>query len=532
MLLRSESNDAPFLNGDESSRRRRSSRRWFVCVTVVLLVCVPSSAVGDRWSDERAEGRRAREELRETALADRAARAGHAQAQIAALFDRIANGGIVIAGDDLWQLLAGLSRLSPDHLGDLPKRLREMNVKAEVSDAAGQQALAATRAAVTDRPWELLRKSVEAGNVALATDFLWEVLYFDPDYQPIRSALGQQKVNPDKVQELATVKITGELVEKMPEIADLHPNRHWFSAFDADRLKEGYWWDTRYGWIDAHYPDRYEKGYVYDLQRTQWAMLDDANAYHARPGRDWQVRTEHLLVMGTARLESLVQVATQLEALYDAIFTAFPSFFSDSRRVDVMRYALGLAEHEPFEVWVYATHAEYVQRANAVGWSGGIFNPSTGKAYFFGGPSQTMYHEFTHQVLHVLTGGNRSPSWLTEGIAVYTQSVTFGLRGASFPGAARDGSWSIDELFKLRRGDDWYRAVETAQRKHGPSPYGPSGSLVTFAMRHADGTLRSDFVDYLRDSYRGRTGSREVWDYLGMSQPQFKEAHARWLGEK
>ena len=160
----------------------------------------------------------------------------------------------------------------------------------------------------------------------LATQFLWEVLYFDPDHGPIRKALGQQKVNTDKVQGLQTLRIAGKLARLTPEIAELHPNRYWFSRFDAARLKQGFWWDPRFGWIDARYPERYEKGYVYDLQRREWMSLQDANAIHSVPGRDWQIRTEHLNIQGTASLENLVQVANQLEALYDAIFTAMPNF--------------------------------------------------------------------------------------------------------------------------------------------------------------------------------------------------------------
>ncbi len=488
-----------------------------------------SNAAADRWIEQRAAARRERVELYKTADEDRQARADHAHTEIAALFEKVGAGQVVIAKDDLWQLLAGLGRLSPEHLGDLPEQLGTLDVQVTKSNPAGLKALTATRKSITARPWELLRKSVEAGNVELATAFLWEVLYFDPDYAPIRKALGQKKVDPKQVEGLRTAQIGGRLAERMPQIKPLHPNRYWFSPFDAARLKQGYWWDERFGWIIAEHADRYEKGFVYDLQRKQWSTMEDANAYHARPGRDWQVRTEHLLISGTADLQKLVKVANRLEAMYDEIFTTFPNFFSNSRRVDVMRYALGLAEHEPFKVWVYATREEYIQRADAVEWSGGVFNPSTEEAYFYGGPSQTMYHEFTHQVLHVMTGNNRSPTWLTEGIAVYAQTIKFGARGAWFPGARPNNSWSLDELFKLRRGDDWYRAVETAQRKNRSSPYGPSGSLVTFVMKMEDGHLRTDFIDYLRDNYRGQAGTRDLWDYLGMSEQAFRQAYARWV---
>jgi hypothetical protein len=490
-------------------------------VAVLFVLAAPAGASADTWQSQRSEARQDRAELRRAADEDQEARARHAEEALSSLFGRVESGEVVVARAELWQLLAGLGRLSPEHLGDLPERLRGMNVAAERSDAMGNSALAATRSSITERPWKLLQRSVEAGQIRLATDYLWEILYFDPDFQPIRRALGHQKVKPDKVKGLRTDQIIGDLADRMPEIQHLHPDRYWFSPFDAARLKQGLWWDDRFGWIDANHPDRYKQGYLFDLQRKKWTTLDEANTYHSKPGRDWQVRTEHMLITGTAELEKLVQVADHLEALYAEVFRTFSAFFTDSRRVDAMRYALGLAEHDPLKVWVYASHDEYVSRADAVGWSGGVFKRSNGEAYFYGGPSTTMYHEFTHQILHVMTGQNSAPSWLAEGIAVYAQTVTFEMQGASFPGASPDGAWSIDDIMALRKGDDWYRAYETAKKNGRP----------TFSMQVADSSHQTDFIDFLRDSYRGRAGKRAVWDYMGMSEQSYQQAYARWLGQ-
>lgn len=508
--------------------------QW-VCITVLVIGGItihPDAVSGATWDDRRAEARRERAALKETAAEDRGVRAGHAQAVISGLLSEVEAGTVVVASEDLWQLVAGLGRLDPDAVGPLAKRLRRLEADPDESNAEGAKALSDARASITERPWELLRRSVEVGNVPLATEFMWEVLYFDPDYGPIRKALGQKRVNPELVDGLSSMpKIMGALVEDVPEIERLHPNRYWFSPFDAARLKQGLVWDEKLGWVDTRHPDRYERGGVYDLQRKRWTTLAEANDYHSRPGRDWIVQTEHLMIKGTAELEVLAQVASRLEDLYDGVFVTFPNFFADSRRVDVMRSALGLAEHKPLKVWVYATADEYHQRADAVGWSGGIFRPSNETAYFYGRPAPVMYHEFTHQILHVMTGGNRSPAWLTEGVAMYTQTVRFDLRGASFMGWPADASWSLDELFKLRGGDDWYRAMERIRRKGLRSPYGPSGSVVTFVMQLDDGLYRADFTDYLRDSYRGKAGTRELWDYMGLSERVFREKYGAWVRE-
>ncbi len=503
--------------------------RHTVSLCLLLVLVSSGRALGDRWTDQRAAMRRDRVQLQQQADEDREARAANARQQVQTLIDKVKAGEVKVAKDELWQLVAGLCYLSPDSMGDLPKQVRALEGAGDETDKAGELALAQTKEAVTARPWELLQSASNIGYIGLASDFMWEVLYFDPDYEPIRRALGQKKIDPELVENLQLSEITGKLIEQVPELREHHPNRYWFSAFDAARIREGLWWDDRYGWMLAKFPQRYEKGYVYDLQRKMWTTLDEANAYHSKPGKDWQVQTEHLLIQGTADLQTLVTVADQLEAMYDEIFVTFAQFFTNSRRLDAMRFAFGLAEHQPLKVWVYATHDEYVKRANAVGWSGGVFRQSNGTAYFFGKPSQTMYHEFTHQVLHVMTGKNNSPTWLTEGVAVYAQTVRFDMRGAQFPGARPNDRWSVDQMMRLRSGKDWYRAVENAKRDGLDSPYGSCGSLVTFAMQYQDGLLQADFIDFLRDSYRQGTGKWAIWDYMGMGEPQFKYEYAKWL---
>lgn len=496
--------------------------------TIAAFLLLTPSVQADAWQNRRAQMRDQRNDLRNAADEDRQARAATARQAIATLVDEVEAGKVQVQTEAIWQLLAGLGRLSEAHLGDLPERVRSLDV-ADESDTAGQQTLARVHKTVTQRPWDLLQRAVRLGHVSLACDFMWEILFFDPDFEPIRKTLGQRKVNTDRVKGLPLAAvIDGPLARRMPEVRALHPNRYWFSRFDAARLQQGLWWDSRFGWIVAEHYDRYERGYVFDLQRKQWTSLAEANAFHAKHGEDWVIRTEHLLIHGTADLQTLATVADHLESLYDEIFRAFPGFFSHSRRMDALQLALGLAEHEPLEIWVYRDRQEYLQRADAVAWSGGIFRPTDNTAHFYGRPTTVMYHEFTHQVLHVLTSRNRSPSWLTEGIAMYTETVTFGIHGAQFRGGQPEGSWSVEELLRLRDGKDWYRAVETAERENRRSPYGASGSLVTFCMNAFDGRLKADFVDYLRDSYRGQTQGRQVWDYMGLSEADFIPAYQKW----
>ena len=79
-------------------------------------------------------------------------------------------------------------------------------------------------------------------------------------------------------------------------------------------------WSPQLGWANPAYPDRYDRGGVFDLQQRKWVTLQSANAYHSRPERAWEVRTEHLIIRGTADLAVLADAATQLNAFRREIF--------------------------------------------------------------------------------------------------------------------------------------------------------------------------------------------------------------------
>ncbi len=507
-----------------------TKRFHFIVAGLALALGLAGSAQAGPWEQQRAEQRRQRQELSELAAQDLQKRAESAAAVIDKMLSRVESGELKANRADLWHLVAGLARLSPEHLGDLPLRVRGLSDDHVGADPAWPAALQQAREQLTARPWELLQRAADVGSVELAADFMWEVLYFDPDFEAIRKALGQVKVEPellDKAMPPAPNR-TGRGQDQIPEIANYDPDRYWLTAFNAARLREGFIWTPAYGWAMAQYPQRYRDGYVYDLDRRKWTTMDEANQYHSRTGHDWVVPTQHIELHGSADLQILADAATKLEALYREIFRVFAGFFSDSRRVDALRLALGLGDHPPLKIWLYRDHDEYVRRSGAVEWSGGVFNSGNGVAYFYGRANDTMFHEFTHQVLQVMTGRNGSPAWLTEGIATYTMTVRFDLGRAVIPGMPYEANIALNDLLEINSNKAWYRAVEQAMRQRSNSPYQAAGSLCTFCMNGEDGRFRSDFVDFLRDSYRGAARNYKVWDYLGISQQDFAQQYAQW----
>ena len=484
---------------------------------------------------QRAEARAQRQLLVQQAHDDAQARGEQARAAVDTLIKRVEDGELTADFEDLAQLMAGLGRLDKNLLGDLPGRLTALTdaqAPAELSrpaQAAWTAALGEAQAAATDRPVELMRKAAGAGEVTLAAELMWEALWFDPDQPVIRKALKMRQLNA-KMQDRATLDRSGPRKAVTAEGLDYErfdPNRTWFTAFAADRLKGGLVWDPGLGWVKPADKAKYARGGVYDLQRRGWFMVPEANAFHAQPGRPWEIRTEHLLIRGTADLAIMADAGTQLEAFHREIFGIYAGFFSGSNRLDVLRLALGLVDSKPLEIWIYRDREQYLSETNAPVWAGGHFSPATGKAYFFGRVNPTMFHEFTHQILQVFAGKNDAPAWLVEGIAVYTQTATFDRGRVVIPGARPSRALSVDDLMKLKTNAAWHAYHGGGGRQ---SAYPDAGSLVTYGMNAEDGRFRADLIDFVRDSYFGRTRGAALWDYLGLSEKEFLRGYEAWRG--
>ncbi|MBB6428705.1 hypothetical protein [Algisphaera agarilytica] len=500
-------------------------------VLLALFVCtlITPLARADAWFEQREKLRTQRAEFIEQLQASRVERAEAANARIMEFLDLIDEKNWKIDERALWGMCAGVFRLDRNHVRDIPRRIDEITEDQAVSgrekpDRAFEAALKQARKDLTEPSYDLLRRAESVGEVQAAVELMREVLCFDPDHKAIRRALGQVKLSDKVMEKINRIDETTTTDNTLEKLLRFDADLYWVSKFEAERMKAGLIWNPDRGWMPAKHADRYDKGFVFSLRRKEWMSLADANSYHSRAGRDWEIRTEHLDVRGSTDLESISQVATQLEMMYDEIFYVYALFFAEGGKYDPLQLALGLVEHPPMKVWVYRDHAEYVNRADAVSWSGGIFRPSNGTCYFYGGPSETMFHEFTHQVLHVMTEKNDAPVWLTEAIAQYTETAVFHEDRMLFRGAAYYGHLPLDELFGLKDGNQWYRHVESDR----PSAYAEAGSVATFCMQAQDGRFRADFIDYVRDAYRGKDRNRTVWDYLGLSYEEFRVAYHRW----
>lgn len=489
---------------------------WF---SAVFSPCHAATAHDARWFQARAELRKNMEAFRKGEKADQIVRAKKAADTLAKLIAAAGKARCAGQDNDLRQLVDGMKRLDPDLAENLQASLAALPAEPVESD---RKTLSNWKSLFQDRRNVLLaptRKLTEDACQACVPDVVHrtvrQYLGFWPDCDLLLTNMGKTKVR-----------------------------GVWYGPRSAELAKAGAVWDLKLGWISANEKDRprYNNGEFFDLQTKKWTTLDEANRLHSELTNPWIIQTEHLELRGTAPLTVLVQVATQLELFYDQIFAAYASFFVGGKQktnAGDLKLILGMGTYPRLVVMVFKDKAQYhAALPEAPSWSAGLFNPNKGSSYFFAvGPLisyDVMFHEFTHQTLHQYTGGNSAPVWLVEGIAVYTQSPAW-----------IDGDLVLGRLSSNLRLLGWTRE-HAAGKVMSPTAlmgltttaawgagevdqhYSAAGALTSFCMEAEERRYRADFVDFLRDSYRGSTNNHTIWEYLGFTHDAFLATFETW----
>lgn len=469
-----------------------------------------------KWADDRAALRKGRAELRAGAEASRVERAGKA-AKIGLELVAKAKDLRVPGQDALFTRLAAfIDRLDPTQVADFTaavKALPPEPATADVKPAREWTTWLSSRRAALTKPTEVLaQKAIGVKVYDIAHECLMDVLTFDPDNATRSGALGMTKVDD-----------------------------RWYGPKDLVLVKAGLRWDDKLGWImakDAKDAARYAAGEYYDLQAKRWTTLTDADAAHSTLEQGWVIQTEHLEIRGNAQLTALVQSANKLEQFYQQIFANYCGFFATGRNPgDDVRLIFGVLDHPRLRISIARNREDYKKSLPDgidAGWSAGMWVPSADSTFFFAGPADLMFHEFTHQILDKFMHGNRAPVWVTEGSAVYTQSPTYE-KGELVLGITEKNRQVMQFLLQRRTGKamslDTLFALDHASWRAAADPqaqYSAAGAVVQFCMEADHRKYRGDFIDFLRDSYLGETGGHPVWEYLGMSRADFNAAFEKW----
>lgn len=468
-----------------------------------------------KWRNLRQQQRQERLEFREILAKDQGRRAQDAEKQLLGLIAKAGATPAAAQVADLQDMLRGIRHLDPPRGEALSGRL-PAEAGPDLAPAALRTWATTVRNAerVIIRPLEnLFNKAVVAGYPSLAYTVAREVLAFEPEHAEFHRIMGETMVD-----------------------------GRWYGSHEMEMVKAGLRWDGERGWIVAKDLARYEKGEYFDITRRSWVPFDTLQARHRDLQDPWVLRTEHLIVRGTADLKDLVRVADRLEAFHEQVFAAFSGFFLDPKQHDP-KLLFGTSKQDPLVVNVARDEADYRRSLPAgvdAGWSAGMFVSSVPASFFYAGYEEAIYHEFTHQIFHVFTGMDRAPAWAVEGIAVYSEAPTF-VDGSLRFGDLAQNRKVLGHIFGLFPGKplglESLLAIEdnrawSAATDPGPQ-YGAAGAFATWCMESDDHTHREDFIDFLHDAYRGQLEGRAVWDYLAMSRNQLEQGFTAWLaGER
>ncbi len=328
----------------------------------------------------------------------------------------------------------------------------------------------------------------------------------------------------------------------------------WARPFAVRQLKEGNVNHSVFGWVPAEWVAHLDRGElpaysVRGQKQVRWLPADEANRLRSNWKNPWQIATEHFEILSDAPLNETIEFARRLEAFYDVFFTLLADLVGENLPL-ARRFRspslTGETSYKPHQIYYFATKDEYVAHLTPlagedIGESLGYYNPPRqGKgnraiAYFFrdlGGQlpvTATLYHEVSHQLLFETAGLNAYMKnvgnyWVFEGLGTYFETVmpqpdgtleVGGLVGERL--AAAQQSLADGKFLPL---EEFLRLDQNAfnRRNRILANYQQAEALAVFLMQWNDGTYRDDFLDYVKDAYRGRikrTTGRSLEDRLG-----------------
>jgi len=342
--------------------------------------------------------------------------------------------------------------------------------------------------------FEMGRRAARTNRPGLAFELALTAIQTDPDYEPARRLLGYQKFRD-----------------------------RWRTAFEAKKLRDGFVYSDRFGWLPKAHLSRYEAGERFFNGR--WISVEEDARRHADIQSGWDVESEHYAIRTNLSLEAGVALGVKLERLYRLWRQLFIGYFSTE--ADVAALFEGRNRTKPsvadrHRVVYFRDRDDYNNSLRHlmpnIDVSIGFYFEPARRAYFFADAEdgdRTLYHEATHQLFHESRPvaphvGLRANFWIVEGIALFMES----LRQEN--GYYALGGFDDDRLHAARvrlLRDDFYVplaeftafGMEKFQRDPRIATlYSQAAGLTHFLVFYDNGRYRDALVAYLLAVYEGR----------------------------
>ncbi len=339
--------------------------------------------------------------------------------------------------------------------------------------------------------YDMARRAVRNHREGLAFDLGMAAIQADPDYEPVRRLFGYQKFRDQ-----------------------------WRTAYEVKKLRNGFAWSDRFGWLPKAQLRRYEEGERFSDGR--WISADEDAKRHRDIRNGWEIETEHYAIHTNHSIEAGVALGVKLERLYRLWQQLFVRYFASEADVVALfdgrsRPATRMRHH----VVYFRDRDEFkrfLQDSTPNIDTIGLYRDRPPCAYFFAdkeSDDRTLYHEATHQLFHesrpvAASVGQNANFWIVEGIAMYMESLR-----------QEDGFYVLGGFEDERVHAARYRLLEDkfyvplaefagySRDQFQKDPrittfYSQAAGLANFLIYYDGGRYRDALVAYLVMVYTGR----------------------------
>ena len=254
----------------------------------------------------------------------------------------------------------------------------------------------------------MARRAVRSGRAGLAFELALAAIQADPDYEPARRLFGYQKFRDQ-----------------------------WRTLYEVKKLRAGFVWSDKFGWLPKAYLRRYEEGQRYCDGR--WISADEdaraASRHPLRLGRRDRAlhdphQPQHRGRRGAGR-EARTALSPLAADSSSATTPRRPTWWRCSTAARKPPSAPAAGTTWSTSATATTTTARCGRRCPTSSISIGVYLDQTRRAYFFAGKDsddRTLYHEATHQLFHESRPvapdvGRKANFWIVEGIAMYMESL-------------------------------------------------------------------------------------------------------------
>jgi hypothetical protein len=342
--------------------------------------------------------------------------------------------------------------------------------------------------------YDIARRAARAGRASTAFELALAAVQASPDYEPVRRLFGYQKFHDQ-----------------------------WRSAYEVKKLRAGFVWSEKFGWLTKAYLRRYEEGQRWCDGR--WITAAEDADRHRDIQSGWDIETEHYTIRTNHSLKAGVALGVKLERLHRLWQEMFVCYWASEADVIAMFDGRSRPAAHPsprHSVVFFRDHDDYNRSLRAampnIGISVGVYLDRLRRAYFFAdkqNDDRTLYHEATHQLFHESRPvapevGVKTNFWIIEGIAMYMESLRqedgFYVLGGFDDERLHAAQYRllVDKFYVPLQPFCGYGMTRLQSDPRIRTLYSQAAGLANFLVDYDGGQYRDALVSYLVAVYTGR----------------------------